>query len=145
MDQTGHRPHNFPHVTFLNLGEVCLGLDDATLMLKRKVEVGHLVNQRTLGYTLANMEEVKVVYGISDLTLKQLKLGDRLAITTVALWGWEFCGPVTSIAPSADHKGAAQGPEKSRYPPDPYLPPIHDVIDRFDAFQHRVRSQERLS
>ena len=38
---------------------------------------------------------------------------------------------------SSAYWGTAHGPEKPRCPP-PYLPPVHDVIDRFDAFQRRV-------
>jgi len=76
----------------------------ATLVLKRKVEVGDLVNAGTVGFTLANTEEVKVVFGISDLMLKHLKLGDQLAVTTEALRGRQFRGQVTAISPSADPK-----------------------------------------
>ena len=53
---------------------------------------------------VANTEEVKVIFGISDLMLKHLKLGDQLAITTEALRGREFRGLVTAISPSADPK-----------------------------------------
>jgi RND family efflux transporter MFP subunit len=74
----------------------------AALILKRKVEVGDLVNSGTVGFTLANTEDVKVVFGISDLMLKHLKLGDQLAVTTEALRGREFRGLVTAISPSAD-------------------------------------------
>ncbi len=59
----------------------------AALILKRKVEVGDLVNAGTVGFTLANTEDVKVVFGISDLMLKHLKQGDQLAVTTEALRG----------------------------------------------------------
>lgn len=76
----------------------------AALILKRKVEVGDLVNAGTVGFTLANTEEVKVVFGISDLMLKHVKLGDRLAVTTEALRGRQFRGQVTAISPSADPK-----------------------------------------
>ena len=86
------------------LEDTALKAPTASLMLKRKVEVGDLVNQGTVGFTLANTEEVKVVFGISDLMLQHLKLGDGLAITTEALRGREFRGLVTSIAPSADPK-----------------------------------------
>src|SRR5208337_1046234 len=86
------------------LEDTALKAPTASLMLKRKVEVGDLVNQGTVGFTLANTEEVKVIFGISDLMLKHLKLGDGLAITTEALRGREFRGLVTSIAPSADPK-----------------------------------------
>ena len=76
----------------------------AALVLKRKVEVGDLVNSGTVGFTLANTEDVKVVFGISDLMLKHLKLGDQLAVTTEALRGRAFRGLVTAISPSADPK-----------------------------------------
>ncbi|MFZ0051994.1 MAG: efflux RND transporter periplasmic adaptor subunit [Desulfobaccales bacterium] len=86
------------------LEDTALKAPTASLMLKRKVEVGDLVNQGTVGFTLANTEEVKVVFGISDLMLQHLKLGDGLTVTTEALRGREFRGLVTSIAPSADPK-----------------------------------------
>jgi multidrug efflux system membrane fusion protein len=86
------------------LEDAALKAPTAALVLKRKVEVGDLVNQGTVGFTLANTEEVKVAFGISDLMLKHLKLGDSLATTTEALRGREFRGLVTSIAPSADPK-----------------------------------------
>ncbi len=76
----------------------------AALVLKRKIEVGDLVNAGTPGFTLANTEDVKVVFGISDLMLKHLKLGDQLAVTTEALRGRQFRGLVTAISPSADPK-----------------------------------------
>ncbi len=91
--------------------EAKIALEDAklkapttALVLKRKVEVGDLVNAGTVGFTVANTEEVKVVFGISDLMLKHLKLGDQLAVTTEALRGREFRGLVTAISPSADPK-----------------------------------------
>jgi multidrug efflux system membrane fusion protein len=74
----------------------------ASLVLKRKVEVGDLANQGTVGFMLANTEEVKVIFGISDLMLQHLKLGQSLAVTTEALRGREFQGLVTAISPSAD-------------------------------------------
>ncbi|MHB8069786.1 MAG: efflux RND transporter periplasmic adaptor subunit, partial [Desulfobaccales bacterium] len=76
----------------------------ASLVLKRKVEVGDLANQGAVGFSLANTEDVKVVFGISDLMLQHLKLGDNLAVATEALRGREFRGLVTAISPSADPK-----------------------------------------
>jgi multidrug efflux system membrane fusion protein len=76
----------------------------AALVLKRLVEVGDLVNAGTVGFVVANTERVKVVFGISDLMLKHLKLGDQLAVTTEALRGRVFRGLVTAISPSADPK-----------------------------------------
>jgi multidrug efflux system membrane fusion protein len=76
----------------------------ASLVLKRKIEVGDLANQGTVGFLLANTEDVKVVFGISDLMLQHLKLGETLVVTTEALRGREFQGLVTAISPSADPK-----------------------------------------
>jgi multidrug efflux system membrane fusion protein len=76
----------------------------AALVLKRMVEVGDLVNAGTVGFVVANTGKVKVVFGISDLMLKHLKLGDQLAVTTEALRGRAFRGLVTAISPSADPK-----------------------------------------
>jgi membrane fusion protein, multidrug efflux system len=76
----------------------------AALVLKRKIEVGDLVNAGTVGFTVANTEEVKVVFGISDLMLKHVKLGDQLAVTTEALRDRKFPGLITAISPSADPK-----------------------------------------
>ena len=76
----------------------------AALVLKRMVEVGDLVNAGTVGFVVANTEKVKVVFGISDLMLKHVKLGDQLAVTTEALRGRQFRGQVTAISPSADPK-----------------------------------------
>ncbi len=91
--------------------EARIALEDAklkaptnALVLKRKVEVGDLVNAGTAGFILANTEDVKVVFGISDLMLKYLKLGDQLVVTTEALRGRVFRGLVTAISPSADPK-----------------------------------------
>ncbi len=76
----------------------------ASLVLKRKVEVGDLANQGAVGFRLANTEEVKVVFGVSDLMLQHLKLGERLTVTTEAIRNKEFQGLVTAISPSADPK-----------------------------------------
>ena len=62
--------------------EARIGLEDAepktptgALVLKRKIEVGDLVNAGTVGFTLANTEDVKVVFGISDLMLEISEIG----------------------------------------------------------------------
>jgi multidrug efflux system membrane fusion protein len=97
--------------TAAQVKEARIALEDASLkapvsslVLKRKIEVGDLANQGTVGFLLANTEDVKVVFGISDLMLQHLKLGESLSITTEALRGREFHGLVTSISPSADPK-----------------------------------------
>lgn len=88
----------------LALQDTKLKAPTAALVLKRQIEVGDLVSAGTVGFTLANTEDVKVVFGISDLMLNHVKLGNRLAVTTEALRGRQFRGQVTAISPSADPK-----------------------------------------
>ena len=88
----------------ISLEDAALKAPVASLVLKRKVEVGDLANQGAVGFSLANTEDVKVVFGISDLMLQHLKLGESLTVTTEALRNKEFRGLVTAISPSADPK-----------------------------------------
>jgi multidrug efflux system membrane fusion protein len=93
------------------LAEAQIPFQDASLrapmnavVLQRSVEVGALVSAGKAGFTLADMTSVKAVFGVPDLTVGKLKLGDSLSVTTEALPGAEFQGRITSIAPAADPK-----------------------------------------
>jgi multidrug efflux system membrane fusion protein len=70
-------------------------------VLKRNVEVGSLVGQATTGFSLAETRLVKAVFGVPDLVVRSLKLGERQVITTEAAAG-RFEGRITAIAPAAD-------------------------------------------
>jgi multidrug efflux system membrane fusion protein len=70
-------------------------------VLKRSVEVGSLVGQAAPGFSLAETRLVKAVFGVPDLVVRSLKLGERQAITTAAATG-QFDGRITAIAPAAD-------------------------------------------
>jgi RND family efflux transporter MFP subunit len=70
-------------------------------VIKRTVEVGSLVGQAALGFSLAETRLVKAVFGVPDLVVGSLKLGQPQVITTAAATG-QFNGRITSIAPVAD-------------------------------------------
>jgi RND family efflux transporter MFP subunit len=70
-------------------------------VIKRTVEVGSLVGQGGLGFSLAETRLVKAVFGVPDLVVGSLKLGASQAITTAAAPG-QFNGRITAIAPAAD-------------------------------------------
>jgi RND family efflux transporter MFP subunit len=70
-------------------------------VLKRNVEIGSLVGQATLGFSLAETRLVKAVFGVPDLVVGSLKLGAPQVITTAAVTG-QFSGRITAIAPAAD-------------------------------------------
>src|SRR5262249_57193694 len=70
--------------------------------IDRKIEMGALVSQGVTGFVLADLSFVKAAFGVPDLALQSLKLGDTLQITTDALPGTEFSGHISRISPSAD-------------------------------------------
>ena len=72
------------------------------VVIDRKIEMGALVSQGTTGFVLADLSLVKAAFGVPDLALQSLKLGDTLQITTDALPSTEFSGHISQISPSAD-------------------------------------------
>jgi RND family efflux transporter MFP subunit len=72
-------------------------------IVKRSVDTGSLVGPATNGFTIADTKSVKVVFGVPDVSVSRVKLGQRLAIFTDALPG-EFSGRVSTISPAADPK-----------------------------------------
>ena len=74
---------------------------DGTL-LKRSIEIGTLVAPGGPAFVLADTRNAKVVFGVPDVTLARVHMGDTLTVTTEALPGRTLHGWVTRIAPSAD-------------------------------------------
>ena len=72
-------------------------------IVKRSVDVGSLVSPATNGFTIADTSSVKAVFGVPDLAVNRVHVGQVLAVTTDALPD-EFHGRVTNISPSADPK-----------------------------------------
>jgi multidrug efflux system membrane fusion protein len=72
------------------------------MLLQRSIEVGTLVTSGTVGFILADLSRVKVVFGVPDTTLAQLKLGSSLPIVTESIRNVSFPGRITAISPSAD-------------------------------------------
>ncbi len=72
------------------------------MVLQRSIEVGTLVTSGTVGFVLADLSRVKVVFGVPDTALAQLKLGAPLPIVTESIRNISFPGRITAISPSAD-------------------------------------------
>ncbi len=72
------------------------------VILKRSVRAGDLAQAGTVGFTLAEVGTVKVVFGVPDVVVAHLTLGRPQAITVEALPGVILQGRITQIAPSAD-------------------------------------------
>jgi RND family efflux transporter MFP subunit len=86
----------------LNLSYCRLKAPMNALVLKRNIEVGTLVEPGTQAFALADMSEVKVLFAVPDVVLKNLAVGDSLSISTRSLPGRTFQGRITSISPVAD-------------------------------------------
>jgi multidrug efflux system membrane fusion protein len=72
-------------------------------VVKRNIDLGTLVGPATNGFTLANTQSVKAVFGVPDTSMSRVRLGQHLAISTDAL-PQQFAGRVSAISPSADPK-----------------------------------------
>jgi multidrug efflux system membrane fusion protein len=93
------------------LAEAELALRDSALrapmdavVLKRPVEIGTLVSPGTVGFVLADTTTVEAVFGVPDLMVQRLHLGQELVLSAEALPGVVSRGRITRIAPSADPK-----------------------------------------
>ncbi|HEX8068755.1 MAG TPA: efflux RND transporter periplasmic adaptor subunit [Pyrinomonadaceae bacterium] len=84
------------------LADTALRAPASAVVLERKVEVGALVAPNTPGFVLADLTSVKAAFGVPDLALQHVRLGDTLSLVTDALPGQEFSGHVSRVAPSAD-------------------------------------------
>jgi multidrug efflux system membrane fusion protein len=72
------------------------------VILKKFLEVGSLVAPGMPAFSLADTSSVKIVFGVPDTALPQVRLGTPLTVTTEAVAGAEFQGHITRISPAAD-------------------------------------------
>ncbi|NYF91136.1 efflux RND transporter periplasmic adaptor subunit [Tunturiibacter empetritectus] len=72
-------------------------------LVKRSVDLGSLVGPATNGFTLADTSSVKAVFGVPDILISRVRLGQHLIIATDAL-SHPVEGRVSAISPAADPK-----------------------------------------
>jgi RND family efflux transporter MFP subunit len=72
-------------------------------VVNRNVDVGTLVGPATNGFTLANTQSVKAVFGVPDVSIGRIRPGQHIAITTDS-FPQPFAGRVSAISPAADPK-----------------------------------------
>lgn len=89
--------------------QAAVSLGDATLrapldgvILRRSAEVGSLAGPSVPAFRIAAMGVVKVVFGVPDVVVARLKLGQTIPIQAEALPGVPLRGRITRISPSAD-------------------------------------------
>jgi RND family efflux transporter MFP subunit len=86
----------------LALGDATLRAPREGVILRRTVEAGSLAGPGVPAFTIADTRVMKVVFGVPDVAVAGLRLGDTLAILAEALPGVDLKGRVTLIASSAD-------------------------------------------
>ena len=84
------------------------------------MDIGSLVGPATNGFSIADTQTVKAVFGVPDIYINRARIGQRLAITTDALPG-QFEGRVTAISPAADAKSRVFSVEVSIQNPNNLL------------------------
>jgi RND family efflux transporter MFP subunit len=72
------------------------------VVLDRKIEVGSLVEASTVAFRVADAQEMKGVFGVSDIQIGQFKTGQSETLTSDALPGHPITGKITRIDLQAD-------------------------------------------
>ncbi|MEM8570748.1 MAG: efflux RND transporter periplasmic adaptor subunit [Pseudomonadota bacterium] len=91
----------------LNEAEIDLSYVDLTapvsgILLERDIDVGALVRDGTVAFTLADDSEVDAALLVTDTIVQSLRIGQPLSIRVPSLDGQTFMGSVTEIAPGSD-------------------------------------------
>jgi RND family efflux transporter MFP subunit len=81
-------------------------------IVKRNVDVGQLVGPATNGFSIADVQSVKAVFGVPDIAMGHIRLGSPETVNTDAVTG-NFNGHVTSVSPEADPKSRVYSVEVS--------------------------------
>jgi membrane fusion protein, multidrug efflux system len=71
-------------------------------ILERRVELGSLVGQGTVGLLLGDVSSVKARFGVPDSMIQSLRPGEAIDVIVEAVAPTAFAGRVTAIAPTAD-------------------------------------------
>jgi multidrug efflux system membrane fusion protein len=74
------------------------------VVVKRAIEVGALAAPGTMAFSIADVDNVKAMFGVPDVFLSQIQLGATHKLTTDAFPGVEFEGKVSRLAPAADQR-----------------------------------------
>ncbi len=84
-------------------------LNDTTLVapfpavvVARRVECGSSVTPGSVAYTLADLRQVKVSFGVPDIALRQFPIGAPVLVSVDALPGTHYSGRVIGVVPAAD-------------------------------------------
>ncbi|WP_444928123.1 efflux RND transporter periplasmic adaptor subunit [Microbulbifer sp. TRSA002] len=72
------------------------------IILQRNIEVGTLVHSQSVGFVVADISRVKVVFSVPDIVLSYAPLGSVVSLRTESLPDLTFKGMITEVSPMAD-------------------------------------------
>ncbi|MBA4394220.1 MAG: hypothetical protein C0407_11770, partial [Desulfobacca sp.] len=72
------------------------------ILIKKNIEIGALFQPGVPAFILGDISSVRVVFGVSDLTIPKIQGLSSLTVTVEALPGVEFHGRISRISPAAD-------------------------------------------
>ena len=72
------------------------------VIIERKIEVGSLATPGSVAFVLADISSVKVLFGVPDVLLRDVRPGQKLTVSTQSFGDERFAGIVTQIAPAAN-------------------------------------------
>lgn len=72
------------------------------VVVARRVERGSSVAPGTVAYTLADLRQMKVSFGVPDVALRRFPVGSAVRVNVDALPGDRYSGRVIGVAPVAD-------------------------------------------
>jgi RND family efflux transporter MFP subunit len=90
------------HQAQINLGYCRLSSPIDGVLLDRHIEIGSLVETSTVAFDVATMEQMKAIFGVSDIEVDRLKQGSIQTLATEAMPGVVLTGRITRIAANAD-------------------------------------------
>ena len=93
------------------------------VVLAKSIEKGTLVSAGDKAFVVADTSSVKAVFGVADIALAEMKLGNKLSVESESMPGKEFEGLITSVFPAADSKNRAFNVEVTIANPEYLLRP----------------------
>ena len=93
------------------------------VVLTKSIEKGTLISAGDKAFIVADTSSVKAVFGVADIALAEMKLGNKLSVESESMPGKEFEGLITSVFPAADSKNRAFNVEVTIANPEYLLRP----------------------
>ncbi|MCC6342690.1 MAG: efflux RND transporter periplasmic adaptor subunit [Bryobacterales bacterium] len=86
----------------VSLGDTTLTAPFPGVVAARRVELGSSVAAGTIAYTLVDLRQMKVSFGVPDVALPRFPVGSAVQVNVDALPGAKYSGRVIGLAPAAD-------------------------------------------